>query len=167
MDTIARYSERRHEGKRDFTLLLDRIEIKGKEYLGADYETTVLLKTLDPEIDRMRVRSQTFTAGIWIFFTSAIVASILVEGFGQPVLSGVNGMLWTFSLCGAFASLATMRKEVYAVFKSTSGIATLCIAKEGKDKNRFDDFIACIQNQIISIRDCEPDGAGNVASRRA
>ena len=161
MSTITRYSERRCEGKRDFTLLPDRIEIQGKEYLGADYETTVLLKTLAPEIDRMRVRSGTFNSGLWLFFVPAIVAFTLVQGFGQPALSSTTGFLWTLALCGAFVMLATLKKEVYAVFKSTSGIATLSIAKEGKERDRFDDFVAAVQRQIISVRNSEAGAAPN------
>lgn len=161
MSAIARYSERRHEGRRDFTLLPDRIEIKGKEYLGADYETTVLLKTLAPEIDRMRTRSKTFTAGLWLFLVPAIVAFILVQGFAQPALSGVSSMLLALAFCGAFVILATLKKEAYAVFKSTSGVATLSIAKEGNERERFDDFVVAVQRQIMSIRNSEPGAAPN------
>lgn len=148
MHAIAQYAERRHEGKRDFTLFDDRIQIRGKEYLGADYETTVMLKTLAPEFDRMRVRSKTFSAGLWLLLVPAILAFILVEGFGQPIFTGAPGMLSALALCGAFIILATLKKEAYVVFKSTSGVATLSIANEGKERVGFDNFVAAVQKQI-------------------
>ncbi len=83
MSALAQYSERRHEGRRDFTLYLDRVEIRGKEYLGADYETTVRLKTLVPEIDRMRTRTRTFATGRWLLFGSSAAAFVLMEGFAS------------------------------------------------------------------------------------
>jgi hypothetical protein len=155
MSVLAQYSERRHEGRRDFTLYADRIEIRGKEYLGAEYEMTVLLKTLTPEIDRMRVRNKSCSAGFWILFGSVIVALILMRGFGHPAVSGATGPLWALALCGAFMLLATCRRETYAIFKADSGIAALSIAKEGKQREKCDDFVFLVQRQIRAERNSE------------
>jgi hypothetical protein len=104
----------------------------------------------------MRVRCKTFSAGLWLLFVPATIAFMLVEGFGQPAFTGVTGMLWTFALCGAVVLLATLKKETYAIFKSRSGRAALSIAREGKERECFDDFVAAVQRQIIAVRNSEP-----------
>jgi hypothetical protein len=159
MSALAQYAERRHEGRRDFTLYSDRIEIRGKEYLGAEYEMTILLKTLTPEIDRMRVRNKSYAAGFWIFFGSVIAAVILMRGFGHTAISGATGPLWALALCGAIMLLATCRRESYAMFKADSGVAALSIAKEGKQREQFDDFVCLVQRQIRAARNSGPHAA--------
>jgi hypothetical protein len=161
MSALAQYSERRHEGRRDFTLYADRIEIRGKEYLGAEYEMTILLKTLTPEIDRMRVRNKSCSAGFWILFGSVLLAFILMRGFDHPVVGGATGPLWALALCGAFMLLATCRRESYAIFKADSGLAALSIAKEGRQREQCDHFVSLVQHQIRAAKNSEPYAAPN------
>jgi hypothetical protein len=161
MSVLAQYSERRHEGRRDFALYSDRIEIRGKEYLGAEYEMTIVLKTLTPEIDRWRGRNKSCTAGFWLFFGSVIVAFILMRGFDHPAIGGATGPLWALALCGAFMLLATWRRETYAIFKADSGVAALSIAKEGRQREQFEDFVSLVQRQIRAARNSEPSAPPN------
>ncbi len=65
-------------------------------------------------------------------------------------------MLWTLAFCGAVVMLATWRKETYAIFKTDSGVSALSIAKEGKERGRFDGFVSAVQRQIVAVRNGEP-----------
>jgi len=63
METIATYSERRMDGRRQFSLFPDEIVVVGYHFFGASYEAGIPLKSIEPTVSRIFSRSTFFLAG--------------------------------------------------------------------------------------------------------
>src|SRR5258707_13150719 len=81
MQSIATYSEVRFEGSRTFTLLPEKIVVRGSQSLQAEFESSFALVTLDPNPDTLRFRNHSFTMGMWIAIAGFVACSTLVSGF--------------------------------------------------------------------------------------
>jgi hypothetical protein len=148
MEPIATYSEVRFDGSRTFTLLPDKILIRGKRTLGSDLEMSIALKTLHPESDKLRARNKGFTSGMWLATFSFVTCSILVSGFHMSALTPPAGGVACICMAGILLMLATYRKVEYVRFKNDGGIAILDIARAGKNAAQLDSFIEALTKQI-------------------
>jgi hypothetical protein len=144
MSTLMTYFERRFDGHRAFELQSDRVLVKGREFLGAEFEQTIMLDMLRPEVNHARTRTRGFGEGI----TIVIAALGIKQGFGLSVFSYWGGLAIVLAVGGALLTLATSRKINWVVFKSRAGVDALTIARSGPDKEQFDAFVQKIVTQI-------------------
>ncbi|MBE7467236.1 MAG: hypothetical protein HS116_27495 [Planctomycetes bacterium] len=149
---IAAYDEIRFDGKRTFTLYADSILIKGVHSLQSEFETRIILNTIDPNLEILRIRNPNFIAGIRLFLAAGAIWAVLVFGFnfsGYSFLPGLAGMI---SLVGFLLSFYTRKKVEYARFKNSSGMIVLDIAKAGREVHNFEGFVQKLTQQIKSAR---------------
>ncbi len=152
MQPIATYSEVRFEGSRSFTLLSDKIVVRGKQSLQSEFEATIPLKTLDPSPDKLRSRNQIFTWGMWTAIIGFVVCAILVTGFHMGFATFPPGLVACIGMSGVILMLATFRKVEFVRFKNDGGIVILDIARAGKSATQFDSFIDALTRQIRAAR---------------
>ena len=152
METIATYSEVRFEGSRTFTLLSDKIIVRGKQSLQSEFETGIPLTTLDPNPDKLRFRNQIFTSGMWIAIVSFVGCSILISGFHMTFATFAPGLVACVGMSGVMLMLATYRKVEFVRFKNDGGIVILDIARAGKSASQLDSFIDALTKQIRVAR---------------
>jgi len=150
------YSERRFDGHRDFELQSDRVLVKGREFLGAEFEQTILLEMLQPEVNRARAHTRGFGGGI----TLIVAAMGIKQGFGLSVFSYWGGLASVLAVGGVLLTLATSRRINWVIFKSRAGVDSLTIARSGPDKERFDAFVQAIVTQIDKARSGQSARAG-------
>jgi len=144
MSAIASYEERRFDGQRLFELFEDRLVIKGKNSLGADFENVVLLDSLQPVISTVRTRPKGFGAGLLM----AIASMMILQGAGVDPLSYWGCVVVVMCLSGLLLAVATFRKVTWATLKSKAGTDALAVARVGPDKPEFEAFIAALCEQI-------------------
>ena len=153
METIATYSEVRFEGSRTFTLLPDKIMIRGKHSLQSEFETDIPLTTLNPNPGKLRIRNPNFTSGMWLAIASFIGCSILIRGFHMTFATFAPDLLAFLGITGVMFMLATYRKVEFVRFKNDGGIVILDIARAGKNAGQFDSFIDALTQQIKFARE--------------
>ena len=152
MEPIATYSEVRFEGSRTFTLLPDKISIRGKQSLTSEFETTIPLASLVPPPDRLWLRNSSFTAGLWLTVISFVASSVLISAFRMSFATFAPGLLVCIGLGGVILMLATFRKVEFVRFKNDGGIVILDIARAGKNAAQLDSFIDALTKQISLTR---------------
>jgi hypothetical protein len=152
METIATYDEVRFDGRRTFTLLPDRILIRGRQTLQSEFETGIPLTTLDPNPDKLWVRHRSFIAGMVLAVVGFMGCTILVSGFHMSFTEFAPGMLAGVGASGVMLMLATYRKVEFIRFKNDAGIVLLDVARSGKNAAEFDSFVDAIIRQIRFTR---------------
>lgn len=152
MEPIATYSEVRFEGSRTFTLLSDKIIVRGKQSLQSEFETGIPLRTLDPSPDKLRIRNQFFAWGMWLAIVSFVTCSVLISGFHMTFARLAPGLVAGIGMGGAMLMLATCRKVEFIRFKNDNGIVILDIARAGKSAAQLDSFIDALTSQIRAAR---------------
>jgi len=152
MEPIATYSEVRFDGSRTFTLLPDKIVVRGIQSLKSEFETAVELTSLNPRPDRFCVRNASFTGGMWMTLVSFVAFSILVSGFGINFAAFAPVLLFCIGLGGVVLMLATFRKVEFVRFKNDGGIVILDLARAGKSAAQLDSFIDALTKQIRITR---------------
>ena len=152
MEPLARYFEQRFDGKRTFELFPDKLQVRGAETLGADYEQTFRLASPQPEVNRMWYRNRSFNAGLWMFVGGGFAFVVLTWGLGRSFEWFWLGITGCVVLPGLLLAIATCRKVEYAVFRSEAGIEAVSVARSGKEAAAFDAFVKRLAEQI---RICE------------
>jgi hypothetical protein len=152
MDTIATYSEVRFDGSRTFTLLPDKIIVRGKQSLQSEFEAAIPLATLDPNPDKLRFRNRIFTWGMWIALMSFVGSSVLISGFHMTFAAFGPGLVACVGMSGVVLMLATYRKVEFVRFKNDGSIVVLDIARAGKSAGQLDSFIDALTKQIKVAR---------------
>lgn len=143
---IARYDERRFDGRRQFQLFPDRIEVSGASFLGARFEEHVPLEGLSAAPDRLWTRA----AGFWSGIGLAIVLSIIPLGFDAVLSSWWKGLCWVLAAGGVLLALATSRRVEWAVFRNSAGIAVLTIARAGPHRDQFQGFVDAVRKATVT-----------------
>ena len=152
MEPIATYSEVRFDGSRTFTLLPDKIVVRGKQSMKSEFETTIALTSLNASPARYWVRNSCFIAGLWLALVSFIICSILVSVFNVSFGTFAPGLLVSIGLGGGVLMLATFRKVEFVRFQNDGGIFILDIARAGKSAAQLDLFIDALAKQIRIAR---------------
>lgn len=153
MEPIATYSEVRFDGSRTFTLLPDRLIIRGKRTLVSEFEISIALTTLDQNPDRLRFRNASFAWGMWIAIVSYVTCAVLVSGFQMSFAAYAPGLLACTGMSGVMLMLATYRKVEFVQFKNDGGIVVLDLARAGKSAAQLDSFIDALTKQISVARE--------------
>ena len=144
MQPVATYHEKRFDGQRTFVLFPDRLSITGKQSLGGEFETQVLLATLIPIVNRSRARDPGFIAGIIM----VICAGGLHQGGVVDLFSYWGGLVAVLGFGGALMSIVTARKVEWAQFMSTAGTIAVSVAHTGPEKDRFEPFVTAVLHRI-------------------
>lgn len=144
---LATYREQRFEGSRTFELFQDRVVIKGKQYLGGEFTSTVMLEILQPTVNSVRRRSKGFVQGIVML----LAACVLLQGGLVAPSSYYGGLVVVLGIAGLLLAIFTLRKIEWASFTSKAGVLSLAISRAGKEKMAFDSFIQQIVNRIRAI----------------
>jgi hypothetical protein len=152
MQTLATYSEVRFDCSRNFTLLADKIIVRGKQSLKSEFETAIMLISLNPSPDRLWIRNRSFIGGMWLVLVSFVICSILVSGFSVSFATFAPGLLVSIGLGGVVLMLATFRKVEFVRFKNDGGIVILDIARAGRRAAQLDSFIDALTKQIRITR---------------
>ena len=127
--------------------------VTGSMIVGDSVETLVLFNHLSPEVLTVRRRNPTFWQSMLglPFFCVTYYALVTRGGFTWssliPCCCAGIALLLAFMVC------ATCKKVVYARFTSLSGVPLLDIAKSGRDKSNFDDFVTQMQTAISNAHD--------------
>jgi len=153
MDPIATYAETRFSGKRQFELFSDTIRVRGKTFLKSDFDSTIPLKSLNPDFSRLRVRESAFVWGMWLIIIAALLGGILVAGFKLPADHILVVLVTIQPVAGLAFCLATFRKVEFYCFQNDSGVTLLDVARAGKEKDRFDDFAGSLTAAIRTSRE--------------
>ena len=148
MEPLARYFEQRFDGKRTFYLFPDNLKVRGAETLGADYEQTFRLASLQPEVNRVWYRNRSFNAGLWMFVGGGFAFSVLTWGLGRSFEWFWLGTTGCVAFPGLLLALATCRKVEYAVFRSEAGVEAVSVARSGREAAAFDSFVKRLAEQI-------------------
>lgn len=146
MEPIARYSERRFEGRRDFQLFEDRVLVIAKDSMGNESESSVMLDSLVPVLSRGRARSSAFSWAVMMVF---IPLGLLQSGT-LDLYSYWGGMAFSICVAGVLVGIVTFRKIEWISLNSTVGILSLSIVKSGPDVASFDAFVERLLAQVIA-----------------
>jgi hypothetical protein len=141
---IATYRERRFDGRRDFDLHPDRLEVRGKQWNGTEFSSSYELSSLDPQFNRIRARDPGFLAGIGML----IVAVGLLQGHAVTITSYWGGLTAVMGASGLLMSVVTFRKVEWASFKTRAGIDAISVARAGPDASSFPKFLEMLAAQI-------------------
>jgi hypothetical protein len=155
-EPLARYSEVRPNGRRQFELFTDRVIVKAKS-ARADTESTIMLADLRPEPNRLRVRPNEFGVGLLMLVASVALGLFAVLATGLPPSTADKNFVW-WALAGGlfFVSLVilakTFRKIEFLQFVSNHGTALLDVARAGPQRAGFQAFVETLIGQIRSNR---------------
>lgn len=152
MKVIATYSEKRHESKREYQLFADHIRVLGTNFPSTDFETEIPLQAIRPEKEILKRRNATFRAGLWFLIGPFVLWTVLVKGIGADPYNEIIMLLWPIALVGVIMVGSAWKKEYFVTFRSDAGVPVLSIAKEGKEKGKFDGFIQTLIDQILAAR---------------
>ena len=136
MELLATYAEQRFEGKRTFQLFPARVVVCGTESPSSAYEQTFALDTLRPEFDRTGYRSPYFMAGVKQTVGSFVARSVLHSGFGMSITTYLGALAAVGIVTGLLLAFVARQRIEYTVFKTRVGVASLSIARAGRQAGR-------------------------------
>ena len=152
IESIGQYYEVRPNGRRQFELFKERVVVKSKTP-NADSVITIRLADLRPEPNLIRVRPKEFALAVRMFFGSILATLLAVALITFDFNTRVERMI-LFIPAGAFLFISlvifskTARKIEFTQFVSHHGKALLDVARCGPQRDRFDDFLDALINQI-------------------
>ena len=149
MVELGGYRERRFDGKRDFELFEDRLEVVGGASLGSKFELNVPLATLSSEIDRYWSRPPGFWSGVLM----ALIFFVGPQCFGDSIAPSLLGLLTVFAIGGVLLAVVTRNRVEWAAFKNHAGATGIDIAKIGPDAPEFENFVRSISQAIRSCNE--------------
>jgi hypothetical protein len=150
---IAQFDERRFDGRRHFELFSDSVRVSGSTVFGTRFEERVDLDLLSSNPDKLWTRH----AGFWSGIGMAVVFWVLPMGFANVLSSWWKGLFWGWAVTGVLLALVTARRIEWAVFRNSSGVRVLAIARAGPDRARFDEFVGAIQLAVTKRQSNAPE----------
>ena len=137
-------------GKRHFSLSEDSISIVGNRRRS---QATLLLKGLEPEYQTVRQRSPAFVVGLG----GLVVALVLFVC--RRVFNSWDPIVLAVIIAGSSPLLliSSWRKTEHAVFKNTTGVDAISIARAGPDSSSFNLFVDELSRRIRQAKDEEGD----------
>lgn len=149
---LATYVEKRFEGERTVELFEDRIAVRGKEYLGAEFEISVPIDTLSPHFVRLRFRSKTYNHSQWIFMISFVAVTMLTSYWKMSLWSELPMLGVVLGGTGLALGIATRKRIEWIQFRTIAGVDSIAFAKAGKDAESFEAFAQRIVEQIAHVK---------------
>ncbi|MFM7102193.1 MAG: hypothetical protein ACKO3N_13590 [Verrucomicrobiota bacterium] len=139
MPATLLHRERRLEGRRDFQLHGDRLEVVGREYLGGEYRQTFERSSLKARPDTMTSRGRLLKQALWLMLGGAVLNRLEVKELGLG---------WTLVLVGALVAAVSLRQIRWVVFKPRTGGEPVALADVGPDRLAFPAFVEELQRRI-------------------
>ena len=162
MEPIVTYSERRLDGRRQFSLFPNEVLIAGSSIYGAHFESRFALASIEPTVSRLWIRSGVFLFGATMVGVSALICLILASL--PPVVSWAYWPVWVIIATGVAGAVLlgfSFRKIEFASFRGQAGVIVLDVARSGPDRHRFDSFVAALVQQIQLARGVAQSTAPN------
>ena len=136
-----KYEAKTPFGRRKYELLESVITAKGDIPLRGDFEVTLDLRDLDARYERLWLRSQFLSVGMFFFALGMIAylietAFIGMDGWSAPCLFT---MMW--AIIGAFIFFVSLKKYQMFRFKTKSGVPVLDLLEDGPMKDSFTAFV--------------------------
>lgn len=152
---LATYVEKRFEGERTVDLFENRVEVRGKEYLGAEYKISVPLESLSPHFVRLRFRNKTYLHSLCGFAISLVAVMLLTSYWKMSLWSELPmlGLVIGGSLLAL--GIATRKRIDWIQFRTVAGVDIIAFAKAGKDADSFEAFAQRIVEQMARVKDAE------------
>ncbi len=163
VEPIAIYRESRFERRCRFDLFADAIRARGKTFT-TDFDTTIPLSRLHPEMVRLRVYGVLLYSGFWIFMFGLIgllVIGYLVIGSDPRVPNSVSKPIGAIALTGLLTMVLGLRKIEIVTFVSDAGVPTLSIARTRRRGVEFEQFLTLLVEQIRRVRAEATPGASS------
>ncbi len=148
MNPISTYSECSFNRACHYELYPDKLHVTGKVFLRNEFDVTFELKNLNPIHQKIKVRNNNFLAGLGMSSVSAILLLILVSVFHVKFDSLVFVIISCAIVAGLLFCASTIKKVEYYRFTNLSDINVLDIARTGKDRQKFDEFITQLVDAI-------------------
>jgi hypothetical protein len=148
MDPIATYIERRMDGRREFSLSSDEILVVGKRLLGANYEVRIPLKSIEPTISRLFIRSTFFLAGACSALGSTFICITMWSIEPSWLSFWPNWIFVATGIAGFVLAALTFKRVEFASFQSQAAVRVLDIARSGPERHKFDEFVNSVVRQI-------------------
>ena len=149
LETIATYSERRINGRRQFSLFPHEILVVGHRFFGASYEVRIPLKSTEPTVSRIFVRSTFFLIGLVLAASNTFIC-ILLKSLLLPwsflILFIATGIL------GLILAGITFKRVEFAQFRSQAGVVVFDVARSGPERHKFDEFVETLIRQIQTLK---------------
>jgi hypothetical protein len=149
------YRDRFKGRRRTFTLSRDRLIIDSKQFLGTEFEATILLRDINPLYSTVRLLSPTVGAGVLVVAITVTIA-VFLPYVGTPtgpspniwktLTHGPMGIIFGLSVLFAILNLRNVRRIEHYEFASRS--IRFSIARNGPDRKRFDAFTARLLERI-------------------
>jgi hypothetical protein len=152
MNEIASYDAVWFDGRYQFSLLADALQVRGTLFLQRDTEATVPLAGLQARVERLRFRSRSFWSGLGLAIAGNLGCIILVSGFKIDPLAITPVMIGGLGVAGAALALAAARKTEFAQFVTDAGVPVVAIARSRRGNQDFDGFIEKVLGQIRTCK---------------
>lgn len=149
MDALATYSERRTDGRRQFSLFSHEILVVGHRFFGANYEVKIPLKSIEPTVSRIFVRSTLFLAGV-ILAASNVFICVLLLSLMLPWSFLI--LFIAFGIVGFWLIGITFKRVEFAQFRSQAGVVVFDVARSGPECQKFDEFVKILIQQIQAAK---------------
>ncbi len=142
------YSDASAFGKRSYRIEDGVIYVKGVTITGSAFESRIEVGQLDPNYDRLRLRSPLLLSLATFALIGIVGSSVLGE------LSPSKNITFAYYFClalggfGIVFGLLSMRRISVARFKNLSGVAALDIFEAGPKKGEYQSFVSVLQDEI-------------------
>jgi len=137
------------DGRRQFSLFPHEILVVGHRFFGASYEVKIPLKSIEPTVSRIFVRSTFFLAGVILAAGNTFIC-ILLKSLLLPwsflILFFALGIIG-FCLVGA-----TFKRIEFAQFRSQAGVVVFDVARSGPECHKFDEFVQTLIQQMQAAK---------------
>jgi hypothetical protein len=158
MNLIATYADKSYFGRREYKLYPDRIMVAQRDPVGLDLDTRIYLNDLNPDFDRISMRSGFFNDGIGILMVSGLIYWALIELTTADPFGLFATFFLGFAVAGLFMFLVGLRKLRLARFKPLPNRQeTLDIIYGGSRREEFDEFVSIVQRTIRSCQSVSGD----------
>jgi hypothetical protein len=146
--SLATYTERLPQVRREFRLYPDRVDIAARWTLGRSYRTTVRLADLSGQINRFTVKNRWFPKAV-VVGSAAVAFALVLSRPGYPDLVRRAAVLgWPLAGLAFVLALVCLPRRQFVHFPRVDGRPGLDICKAGPDRERFEAFVGEVRRRI-------------------
>jgi hypothetical protein len=155
------YADTSFFGRRSYEIAGDTLIAKGSDVGRSKFEVKLELRVLDPNFDRLWLRSPIFFSMCFVALLGIVGAAVLGEFSPKPGISWAYGLCLTLGFTGILFSLLSGRRVPVARFKNTAAVAVLDIFHAGPRKKEFEAFLVDLQARIREVQKANCGGSGD------
>jgi|GEM_PF-5301106 len=150
-EPILTYTDASLSRAQTLTLWPKKVHLKGRLFLRGDYEGSFPIEAISPNYQRVSMRDSVFWGNVWLFLISGGIAVLYHAIPGTTPDSQLGGFIAVLPIIAVFACLLTFRKVTLVQFLSPQGQLLFGLVKGGKEKDRFDEVVARLVEQIKNV----------------